>query len=455
MRFRLLLSLFFVAFTSVSAQTTETPVPFDSAARVLSIGPQLASRLGLVAPAWPVTGEFVEARLFRVSSGGHSLSVSRPTGAVDRYSLDDTQMAALRAAVVEGIARAGRVVAEDNSSLISEPARGPFVRDQMVLASLIYGPALASLTNDGTVGTGVYMLSVGGTFFALNEFARKRSITKAQNALATDGAIRGWAASALAASIILDDIDDDGAALLALAGGIGGSAIGYNRGRGLTNSEAHAAMTGSTLAAGAALGATIASGIVNENTEKLGATVILAGGLAGYLAGPAYPRRATYSVTAGDVGLVRLGSLLGTAAAITPFAEVSDLGPKSAAAILTAGWVGGALLADRIAAKPFNHSAGDARMIYVGALGGALIGSAFPIMSQTESAVFAATAVTGGAIAGAIITQRMMNPAREGTFMRSSSSSNANGAKFQLNPEGALMAATGQRGNHTLLTIRF
>lgn len=456
MRSLVLLAAFAVLSAPVAAQVSETPVSFDSAGRITSVNPTLATRLGLTQPAWPVTGQFVEARLYRVSSGGHTLTVVRPGGAIDRYSLDETQTEVLRVAFAEGVNRAGRVVAEDAANVISEPARGPFVRDQMLLASIIYGPALASLTNDGAMGTGVYMLSIGGTFFGLNEFAGRRSITKAQNSLTTDGALRGWATMGLVTTMLGAELSEDGAAMTALVGGIGGSMIGFHRGSRLTNSEAQSAMTGSTVGAGAVLGTATTLGLIGEDDgdEKLASAAILAGGIAGYVAGPRYPRAAGYTVTAGDVQLVRLGAILGTMAAFTPFAEMEDIGLKTGAGILTAGWVGGALIADRIAAKPFNHSAGDSRMIYLGALGGALMGSALPTMARSESPLIWMGTITGGAILGSIATHRRMGPAREGSVMRSSSS-NANSAKVQLMPENALLAATGQRGSHTLLSIRF
>lgn len=443
-----------LAAAPAAAQVTETPVPFDSAGRIASVNPALATRLGLAPPTWPVTGSFIEARLYRVSSGGHILAVSRSSGTTDRFPLDDAQATALRTAFAEGIGRAGRVVAEDAANVIAEPARGPFVRDQMLLASIIYGPALATLSGDEAVGTGLYMLSIGGTFFALNDFGRRRVITKSQNSLTTDGALRGWAAMALVANAADMDLSEKGAATTALIGGIGGSMVGYHRGRTLTNSEAQAAMTASTLLAGTVLGTGTATGLIGENADRAASTAILAGGIAGYVLGPNYPRRAGYTVTAGDVQMVRLGALLGTAAAITPFVDANDMGPKSVAAILTAGWVGGALIADRVTAKPFNHSASDTRMIYLGALGGALMGSAFPIMTRTESGVFAMSAITGGAILGTFATQRMMDPAREGSIVRNSTGNASNG-RVQFSPEGLLMTATKQKGHHSLLRVRF
>ena len=436
-----------------SAQVTETPVPFDSAGRVLSLNPQLVARLGLTQPAWPVRGEFVEARLFQVSSGGYSLTVRRADGAMDRYTLDDPQAAALRGAFAQSVVRTGRVVAEDAADVMIEPARRPFVRDQMLLSAIIYGPSIASLANDPSIGTGLYMMSVGGTFFALNEFTRNRMITKSQNSLTTDGALRGWAATALAASALDVDLSDDGAAITALVGGIGGSMVGFNRGRTLTHSEAQATMTGSTLGAGAALGLATTVGLVGES-DRAASTALLAGGIAGYALGQNYPRRASYTVTAGDVSIVRLGAVLGAMAAITPFVEMDHADEKAVAGILTAGWVGGALITDRIASKPFNYGDGDARWVGIGALGGGFMGAALPVMTESDNGVFIMAAITGGAILGAFATHEMMAPAKEGGIVRNLGA-NAGSAKLQLKPEGLLMAATGQKGNHTLLSIRF
>jgi hypothetical protein len=431
MRITLALISTALAIFSASAQTIETPVPFDTAGRIVSVNPTLANRLTLSLPAWPVSGAFVEARLYQVSTGGYTLVVSRSGGALERYSLDDVQTAALRSAFADAIGRSGRVVAEDAASIIAEPARGPFVRDQMIIASAIYGPSVSYLTHDQAVGTGLYMMTVGGTFFALNEFARKRAITKSQNALTTDGAFRGWGATALATNMLGIEPSEDAVALLAIAGGVGGSMVGFNRGKTLTNSEAAATTTMSTLGAGATLGLATTVGIVDEDSD-----------------------RAASGVTAGDVSIVRLGALLGAAAAITPFTEMGQPDAKLVAGLLTTGWVGGALIADRIGAKSFNYSASDARMINLGALGGALIGSALPIMTKSENAVFMMSAVTGGAILGTFATHSVMAPARQGSLMGSPGAS-ANSPKLELHPEGLLMAAARQRGDHTLLRLRF
>jgi hypothetical protein len=455
MRFRNLIPvLVLLAAMPAAAQTVETPVAFDSAGRILSVSKSLVTRLDLAAPSWPVSGEFIEARLYSVSSGGYVMTVTRPAGTLERYPLTDAQFAGLRDAVHAALAREGKVVAEDAATVISEPARGPFVRDQMLLASIIYGPSIATLMGDDAAGSGAYLLTVGGTFFAVNQFARTRMISKAQNALTTDGALRGWAATALAVSATGTRMDGDGAALTALLGGIGGSVIGYTRGKRLTHAEAQSAMTGSTLLAGATIGLGYATGVVGEDSDQGASTAVLAGGIAGYLLGPRYPRQAPYTVTAGDVSMVRLGAILGSAAAISPTVD-ADIDPRLGVGIATAGWVAGALIADRVAAKPFNHSTSEARLVYLGALGGGLMGIAFPVMVRAESGTPYMIGFSAGALVGTAVTQNMLKPSREGSALMSPTGNGNRGAKFEFSPEGLALALAGQRGLHPVLSVRF
>src|SRR5687768_14079065 len=122
-----------VAATHLGAQVVETPVPFDSAARVRSLTPALAQRFALGPPAWPVSGDFVAARLYSVSGGGNVLAVERANGQVERYALADDQVAALKAAVeVALVASAGPVPAERPAEATLS-ARRAFARNQMIL----------------------------------------------------------------------------------------------------------------------------------------------------------------------------------------------------------------------------------------------------------------------------------------------------------------------------------
>ena len=82
--------LFFAITSVASAQTVESPAPFDSAARLFVITPGVATRLGLRAPVWPLSGEFVDARLYAVSPGGGFVLVAREqSGVFRRFAISD------------------------------------------------------------------------------------------------------------------------------------------------------------------------------------------------------------------------------------------------------------------------------------------------------------------------------------------------------------------------------
>ena len=456
-RFTVICALLLTAAAAGHAQTTETPVPFDSAGRILSVSEVLANRLGLTAPAWPVTGAYTEARLFQTGDSAFVIVVQRNNGTNDRYPLSAAQLAAFRAALETATNRVGRVVAEDAASLVSESARRPFVRDQMLLSAFMYGPALAAMTDDPSVGTGAYLLSVGGTFFVLSNIAKTSMITKAQNSMATDGAIRGWLLSAATLNSAGVNVSGKGAAATVLFGGIGGSIVGFQSGKSLTNSEAQAAMTGSTLAAGAALGLVGTSGLLNSDTSssRLASASLVVGGVGGYLLGPRYPRRAGYTVTAGDISIVRLGALLGALTAVTPIAD-AHVSVQVGAGLATVGWIGGAVIADRIAAKPFNYSESDARMVGLGALAGALMASAVPALARSTNATFNLAMAMSGAIGGAFVGHRMMDPPRQGAAYTGPHDRDGDKAwRLDFDPQGVAMTLAKQRGNHSLMRITF
>src|SRR5688572_18396699 len=297
---------------------TESPAPFDSAGRIMTVTPPLAARVGLPSDVWPVTGDYEEARLYASSAGGYVLAVHRRGGTIERYTFTDEAREALRVAVSRGMAVAGRPVTEERPELISEPARGAFVRNQMLIAALIYGPAAATFPEDASERTAAYLLVTGGTFFALMAASKNMAVTRAQNHLATDGAYRGaFMARGLAFAFDVDD--DDAWAASALLGGIVGSVAGFRLGRGYTDSEARAATFGSTTLGGTTAGVLGALGAFEgaQSNERVAVAGIVAAGLLGYPLGVRYPRRAWYRVTAGDVMTLLPAGLVGGALGAT------------------------------------------------------------------------------------------------------------------------------------------
>jgi hypothetical protein len=430
---------------STAAQVVETPVPFDSAANVRSVTPALAARLGLQPPAWPVSGDYVQARLYAVSTGGVVLVVERSGGTLERYPLAEPGLAALRGAINTATLAIGNRVGEDRPDVISEPARGAFLRNQMILAAGLYGPLLAALTDDAKTGTVMYLAAVGGSYFVLNTISRTTPITRAQNDLATDGALRGAAtAVGLMRAFRGDDFHRKTYSGTALGGAIAGSIFGYARGRGLTDSEAHSAMKFSTFAAGTVFGLAGTFGAFggDSDAEQVVAGSMVAAGLAGYLLGPAYPRRASYTVTAGDVRLLPIGALLGALVGATPVADADD--EKLIAAGATLGGLAGIWLADRVWAVPYDHASGDVTQTWLGTIAGGLLGAAAVVLVEPRDAFPALALVTTGAIAGALGGHRLASPRRAQPRV-----------SWRFTPDRGALALAGVPGVYPVVTVRW
>lgn len=429
--------------TRLDAQVVERPMAFDSAGKIGSLTPSLVTRLGLSPPAWPVHGDFLQARVFSVSTGGSVLVAERAAGVLERHMLTDEQLQALRSRVDAAMTVIGSRVGEDRPDMISAPARGAFLRNQMILAAGLYGPLLASLSNDGQTATALYLISVGGSYFALNNISSTTPITRAQNDLATDGAIRGaGTAAGLMRAFGGGDVHQKTYSGIALGGAVMGSAVGYVRGRGLTDGEAHAAMTASTFAAGTVLGIVGAFGPERESAERTVAGSMVAAGLAGYLLGPNYPRRARYTVTAGDVRLLTIGAVLGVMAGVTPFVNANDT--RGLFASGTIGGITGIGLAERGWARPYDNSTGDVTQTWLGTIAGGLLGGAVTVLVAPEEAAVAMGLITGGAVGGAIAGHSFAKPAPAKRL-----------GAWRFTPENLAFAAARVPGRHALLALSF
>src|SRR5207253_11324620 len=117
-----------------------------------------------------------------------------------------------------------------------------------------------------------------------------------------------------------------------------GTAIGFNVGRRLSDAEAHAATAGVEAAALLSLSAAMLSGASSRGE----AAAVAAGLVAGAPIGLRYPRRASYTVTAGDVDAVGTAGLIGAVlgASVLP----KDADDKPIAAVLGVSYAGGLLL---------------------------------------------------------------------------------------------------------------
>ena len=448
--------LLLVASLRLDAQIIERPAAFDSAGKVRSLTPSLVTRFGLRPPVWPAATDFAQARLFAVSTGGSVLVAERRTGEMERYPLTDDQVNALRAVVDSAMSQSGALVGEDRPDVISELARGAFLRNQMILAAALYGPLLASLTDDVKTGTALYLISVGGSYFVLNNISKHTPITRAQNDLATDGAVRGaGTAVGLLRAFGGSDVRDKAYSAAALSGAIAGSLGGYVYGRRLTDSEAQSAIKGSTFAAATALGVAGATGdLEGQSAERFLAGSMVASGVIGYLLGPRYPRSASYTVTSGDVRLLPVGALLGALVGVTPFVDQTDSRPAFAAATL-GGWAG-VLAAERAWVRPFDHGTSDVTQVWLGTIAGALLGGAVIVLTEPDNAMPAVALVASGGVLGAIAGHHLADPPRAPARRTARAPGTREGKlAISVDPTALVFSAARVPGTHSLLSLRF
>lgn len=242
---------------------------------------------------------------------------------------------------------------------------------------------MAALTDDATAGTAAYLASTGTTFFATSSMARSGTITRAQNHMASDGARRG-AAMGWALAYVLGGESVPGRAV---AGAVLGTSLltttlGYNRGRLLTDGEAHGATAGSTLAAALTAGAIGMGDGWSGNENRGPVAAVLTASVAGYPLGLRWVRRSPYAITAGDVSAVTTAALVGALAASTVLSDESD--GRLTASVLTGGMVMGTVAASRLLARPYEFTETQAQQLGLGATVGALVGVIPAVLAEVE-----------------------------------------------------------------------
>jgi len=444
---RALVVLFLVLSTRIlGAQVVETPVPFDSARRVLAITPAVAERFGLAAPAWPVQGDYREARLYSVDpGGGFVLVVHRPSGALERHMLTTDGRSTLRSAVDAGMATVGRPTADVSVDIVSEPAGSAFARHQTLLAAVIYGPLAASLADDENAAGALYLITTGASFFISYNAGRSNSFTRAQSDLAGNLGLAAAGGAALLGYSASGDAER-GVRAIALGAALVGTIAGVELGRSLSDAEAHAATLGIEAAAATALSVTTMGG---ASTRTSAAAVALIGAI-GYPIGVRYPRRAGYTVTAGDIDATSTSGLLGVLVGASALGGIDDPSDKQIAAYLSTAYVGGLLLGDRLLARPFDLTRSQANIVNIGALAGALVGAAVPVLAGSDNPSYIFGAAATGAFFGIAGLASSFTTGEVALRSTGAERNRDGGVRFRLRLEGLAQAVSGVRGNHVL-----
>lgn len=329
-----------------------------------------------------------------------------------------------------------------------------FVRSQAILGLASYAPAFAVMvgTEPATRLAG-YLVMAGGTFFAATEITRQVEITPARQVLSSR---MGWRGS-LNGLLLADaaSMRDGEAAALALIGGLGGSAAGVMLGGGLTEGEAVATVVGHDIAFLTALGLTYvfdpydSDGSGLSRSTRLAIPMVL--GWGGYALGRLYAGRAPYEVTAGDALLLWLGAGIGATAASTAIAESSPSTQAIAGTVLIGG-LAGVWGADRWLVRRLDHSRSDGALVAIGSGAGALMGIGLGVLISGEAERGAAPTLAFAALGGSAgiwLTERYAQPAAdEGRRFDIAS-------RVRFSPVGALAAASGTPGLHPILSFTF
>jgi hypothetical protein len=452
----IIVSLLFTASSVLAAQSTETPIPFDSALRVVAVTPAVATRLKLGAPSWPVSGLYREARLYSIDpGGGFVLVVQLPSGALQRFPLSAAERTTLGFSIDAAMRASGRPSAEPMSEFVSEPAGNAFARHQTFLAAIVYAPLAASLADDGAAAGGIYLATTGLAFFISYGSAQNTPFTRAQSDLAGSLGLAAAAGGILAGYSLTGDADR-GVRALALGSAVAGMAAGVALGERLSDAEAHAATLGIETAA---VTAVTVAGVAGADPRSMAIAAVLAGGT-GYSIGVHYPRRASYTVTAGDVEATSTAGLVGVLAGGAFVAGLDRPSPAQYAGFLGGGYLAGLALGDLTFARRFDLTQAQANIINVGAIAGGLLGLAVPVLGDVQNnGVPYAVAAGGAALGTAAIASTFPTVGSKvsatGRATERGSRGTGGGARFSITPGGLAGLAARTPGRHVLARLVF
>jgi hypothetical protein len=431
----------------------ETPIPFDSAQRVLAVTPTVAQRFHLSAPAWPVQGEYREARLYSVDpGGGFVLVIQRMSGALERVPLDTDRRGALRNAVDAGMASVGRPTVDVAADIVSEPAGSAFARHQTLLGAAVYGPLAASLSDEPSGATALYLAVTGASFFISYGAAQSNSFSRAQSDLSGNlGLAAGGVAGLLGYAATGNG--DKGVRVVALGSALVGTIAGVELGQNLSDAEAHAATLGIEAAGATALAITNFAGASSRTSAAAVALV----GVIGYPIGVRYPRRASYAVTAGDIDATSTSGLVGVLAGAAALGGIDDPSSRQISAFLGTGYIGGLFVGDVMIARPLNLTRSQANILNVGAFAGALVGVALPVLARAENTGVLFGAAAGGAVLGmaGLAASFPESAEAERRVGRLPQARRDTGPSFSFQPASLAAAFGGIQGNHVVARLTF
>jgi len=358
----------------------------------------------------------------------------------------------------DSVARPVRDTVVSAPRLTTAEMRTVFVRNQSVLGLTAYGPAFAAMIGtEPATRIAAYMVMAGGTFFAANELTRQMHISPAREVLSSR---MGWRGTISGLSIATaTDMPSGEAGAMTLIGGLGGSAIGLALGGGLTEGEAVATVVGHDILVLSSLAMTYIADANDTDGRGLSpqarVAIPMVAGWGGYALGRLYAGRAPYEVTAGDALLLWLGAGVGGLAGATLIAETSPSNQAVAGALLVGG-LAGVWGADRFIVRRYDHTRSEGALVALGAGAGSLMGIGIGVLisgdgDRTSGPTLAFA--TLGAVGGIMLAERSAQPAVDRG--RRMEVGQGPPSRLQVNPMAAFAAATRAPGQHAIVRFTF
>jgi hypothetical protein len=208
-------------------QILETPVPFDSAGKIIEWDRKLESKAML----FPDVKGFYGALLWKTDSL-YALEIMSERGRLKR-SLTPLGLDSLRVFVDAHLLGQGRRYG------LNQEGRGAYLLWQIPLSLGWYGPAVLTLTkpDNASTGTGIYMTSAAVTYFFPFLLTKNRQITSGQEHLSVACGFRGIAVGSMLCSIMRVK-DEQVYSATMLATSITGQIAGYHFGSRFTKPQA-------------------------------------------------------------------------------------------------------------------------------------------------------------------------------------------------------------------------
>jgi len=338
-----------------------------------------------------------------------------------------------------------RAVRDTGVAAVVRLTSTPFVRDQTLLGLVLYAPSFAVTVADRPVAAAAaYLVMAGGTFFAAAEISRTVNITEGMALLATRAPIIGAAVGA-ATQYAISGTHDYAPGVF--VGSMLGATSALTLGRRLTPGAAVASVFGAEALAGISV-ATMYAFDEDYSDDRGRAAIGAAAAVVGAQLGAMYGSYSRYNVTAGDVQTLWVSSLIGAAGG-GAFVANGHPGHKTTTLAVLGGATMGILAGDRLLARRIDHSRGEAGLVGLGALAGALVGGGVAVIVGSSDRFNGATAGLGavGAAGGVWMVERWMGSRPDAGQRRS--------ARLTVDPQALALAAARAPGAHSLVRFTF